>query len=135
MGRVARRAFGFLILSLLAPLLDMALVTAWKDTGWRGVRSSILLGLAVYVRLLVDRDAPLVGKAAILLALAYGVISRDLVPDASFPVGVLDDALAMVLASRGFMLLCPQHLVQAHAIRAARARERRTSWRLLPPAR
>lgn len=129
------RALVFSVLALLAPLFDMALVTAWKEAGWRGVGRWLLRGLVVYVGLLLDRHAPLIGKVVILLAVAYGVASRDLLPDASFPVGVLDDVLAVVLASRGFLLLCPEHLVEAHAIRAAGTDGRR-AWRrarLLPP--
>jgi uncharacterized membrane protein YkvA (DUF1232 family) len=122
------RSFAFLLLVLLAPLLDRALLTAWKENGWRGLRNSILLGLAVHTRLLLDRKAPLLGKLLVILAVAYGVVSQDLLPDASFPVGILDDVLAVVLASRGFLLLCPESLVQMHAMRAARANERIREW-------
>ena len=118
------RGLGFLLVALLAPLIDPALLTAWKEDRWCGMRNSVVLGVAVYTRLLLDRNAPLAGKLAVALAIAYGVAPRDLMPDASLPVGVLDDVLAAVLASRGFMLLCPERLVQEHAVRAARARER-----------
>lgn len=120
----AMRASGFLLIALLAPLLDRGLVASWKENGWRGVRSSILLGLAVHVRLLVDRQAPLLGKMAVALAIAYGVASRDLMPDAAFPVGLVDDLLVIALASRGFILLCPSRMVTQHALRAVRPRQR-----------
>lgn len=126
----------FLALAIAAPLIDRELVSTWRDKGWRGVRRSILLGAAVHVRLLLDRRAPLLGKLAIVLALGYGVISSDLVPDKSFPIGALDDLLAIILASRGFMLLCPQGLIEAHAVRAASSHGRRRRWqrtRILPP--
>jgi uncharacterized membrane protein YkvA (DUF1232 family) len=131
------RALGFFVLAVLAPLLNRDLLATWREQGRDGLRNAILLGVAVYIRLLLDRQAPVLGKLAIVLALAYGVASRDLVPDASFPLGVLDDVLAVVLASRGFMLLCPESLVEAHAMLAARARERRRVWqrsRARPPA-
>jgi uncharacterized membrane protein YkvA (DUF1232 family) len=118
------RAFGFLLIVLLAPLLDRGLVVSWKEKGWVGVRSSILLGLAVHVRLLVDRQTPLLGKIAVALAVAYGVASRDLMPDAAFPVGLVDDLLVVAIASRGFVLLCPSGIVSEHARRATRLRER-----------
>lgn len=127
-ARWLTRALVFSALVLLAPLLDMALVRAWKERGWRGVGRSLLRGLVVYAGLLLDRHAPVIGKVAILLAVAYGVASRDLLPDASFPVGALDDVLAVVLASRGFLLLCPERLVETHAVRAA-GTQGRGSWR------
>lgn len=128
------RALGFFTLAVLAPLINLDLLATWREKGWVGLRDSILLGVAVYMRLLLDRHAPLLGKLAIVFALLYCVVSRDLVPDTSFPLGALDDALAVVLASRGFMLLCPESLVEAHAILAARAGERRRAWqRSVPP--
>ncbi|MGH3053616.1 MAG: hypothetical protein ACRDL7_01400, partial [Gaiellaceae bacterium] len=96
---------------LLAPLVDLALIRTWREAGWRGTLAAIPLGLAVYVRLLLDRNAPVVGKIALAVAVVYGVISEDLVPDTSFPFGAFDDMLVVVLASRGFMLLCPDRLV------------------------
>jgi len=119
------RALGFFALAMLAPLVNRDLLRTWWKEGWHGLRDSILLGGAVYMRLLLDRQAPFYGKLAIALALAYGVASRDFVPDAWFPLGALDDILAIVLASRAFMLLCPESLVEAHAILAARGGESR----------
>ena len=130
------RGLGFFVLGVFVPLLNRDLLATWRTKGWHGMRDSVLLGSAVYMRLLLDRHAPLFGKLAIAFALAYGVASRDLVPDASFPLGALDDCLAVVLASHGFMLLCPESLVEAHAIQAARAGERWRVWqrsRIPPP--
>jgi uncharacterized membrane protein YkvA (DUF1232 family) len=127
------RALGFFILAVLAPLVNRDLLKTWREKGWDGLRKSVLLGVTVYMRLLLDSHAPLLGKLAIAFALAYCVASRDLVPDASFPLGALDDALAVVLASRGFILLCPESLVEAHAIRAARKGERLQAWRSRVP--
>ncbi len=120
----AMRAAGFLLIVLLAPLLGRGFVSSWEENGWRGVRTWILLGLAVHVRLLLDRQAPLVGKMAVALAVVYGVAARDLVPDSLLPVGLVDDLLIIVLASRGFILMCPNWMVTEHALRAARPRER-----------
>ena len=120
----AMRASGFLLIVLLAPLLGRGLVASWEENGWRGMQTWILLGLAVHVRLLLDRQAPLVGKMAVALAIVYGVAACDLVPDGVFPVGLVDDLLVIVLASRGFILMCPNWMVTEHALRAARPRER-----------
>jgi len=122
------RATLFFALTIVAPLLDPELVLAWREKGWRGARRSLLLGAAVHVRLLLDRRSPLVGKLAVVVALGYGVVSSDLLPDNSLPIGALDDVLAIVLASRGFMLLCPQSLVEDHAMRAASAPDRERAW-------
>ncbi len=46
-----------------------------------------------------------------------------MVRDKSLPVGALDDVCVVVIVSLGFMLLCPERLVEAHAIRAASARD------------
>jgi uncharacterized membrane protein YkvA (DUF1232 family) len=118
------RAAAFLILAVAMPLLDRELVSTWRQTGWRGVRRVLVLGAAVHMRLLMDRRAPVLGKLAVLVALGYGVVSRDVVPDNFFPVGFLDDMVVVSLASRGFMLLCPQSLVESHANLAASAEDR-----------
>jgi uncharacterized membrane protein YkvA (DUF1232 family) len=131
------RAVAFFLLAVLAPLVNRDLLVTWREKGWEGMRNSVLLGVTVHMRLLLDSHAPLLGKLAIAFALAYCVASRDLIPDASFPLGALDDAFAVVLASRIFMLLCPESLVEAHAILAARTGERLRAWqrsRVPPPA-
>jgi Protein of unknown function (DUF1232) len=92
------RAFGFLVLALLAPLVDRALWTAWREKGWQGFSLSMYLGLAVYARLLLDRNAPMLGKLLVILALGYGVVSHDLLPDVSLPVGLLDDVLVVLVS-------------------------------------
>ncbi len=132
------RGLSFLLVALVGALLDPALVRVWRDKGLRGLRTSVTLALAVYVRLLLDRRAPIVGKTALAFAIAYGIASWDLVRDSSLPAGVLDDVVVVALASRCFLLLCPDALVEEHAVRAARARNRSLTWprsRALPPAR
>ena len=119
------RLLCFLGVALVAPLLDRSLVTTWRQKGWRDALRAILLGSAVFVRLLLDHKAPLLGKLLVALGLLYGVASSDLMPDASLPLGVLDDIVAVGLASRVFMRLCPDSLIEAHALRASRALERR----------
>jgi len=81
------RACVFLLLALVTPLLGRGLVAIWKENGWPGVGNSLLLGLPVYVRLLLDRQAPLFGKIAVAFAIGYGVAARDLMPDAAFSRG------------------------------------------------
>jgi len=112
------------LLALVTPLLGRGLVAIWKENGWPGVGNSLLLGLPVYVRLLLDRQAPLFGKIAVAFAIGYGVAARDLMPDAAFPVGLIDDLFVITVVSRGFILLCPRWMVTEHALRAASNLER-----------
>ena len=120
----------FLLLACLAPVVDWALVRTWRERGFTAFRVSTVLGIAVYVRLLIDARAPVVGKALLAFAIVYGVASADLVPDGFRPFGLLDDVVLIVLAARSFMRLCPDRLVEEHAVKAARARERNLTRRL-----
>jgi uncharacterized membrane protein YkvA (DUF1232 family) len=89
----------------------------------------LLLALAVYVRLLLDGRTPVVGKALVVFAIVYGAAPRDLFPDRFvFPdrlalQNFVDDLVLLVLTSRCFMMLCPQEVVEEHALAAARGRE------------
>ena len=105
---------------LLTPLVDSSLIRAWRSKGIRGVLTAALLTLVVYVRLLMDRRAPLVGKLMLIFAITYGVAVRDLVPDWSLPAGLLEDVFLQVLASRSFLRLCPRKLIEFHAVQASR---------------
>ena len=117
----------FSLVALLAALLDRALIKTWREEGVRALGVALVLALAVYVRLLLDRNAPLPGKALLLFAILYGVAPRDLLPDTVLPVGFVDDFIAVTLASRCFMHLCPSRLVERHAVRAERAWNRARS--------
>ncbi len=117
-----RQALLFGLFAIVAPLMDRSLVKTWRENGLAGIRVAFLLGLAVYARLLLDARTPLLGKGLLLLAIAYGVAPRDLVPDGVMPLGLLDDGVAVVLATRCFMRLCPERLVIEHARRVSRSR-------------
>jgi uncharacterized membrane protein YkvA (DUF1232 family) len=114
------RAALFAVLVLLTPLFDRALLRTWREQGMDAVRTAAAQALAVHMRLLFDRGAPVVGKVSLVAAIIYGVASRDVLPDHSSIVGFLDDAAVVLLASRCFMMLCPDHLVEAHAFHVAR---------------
>jgi uncharacterized membrane protein YkvA (DUF1232 family) len=88
------------------------------------------LMLAVYLRLLIDKRAPAVGKALLLFAVAYGAAASDLLPDRMGVVAFVDDLVVVALAYRAFMLLCPDRLVEEHALGAGRAREHSLRARL-----
>jgi uncharacterized membrane protein YkvA (DUF1232 family) len=118
--RWIRKASVFMLFALLAPLLDRSLVRSWRSHGFRAFRISMVLAVAVYVRLLFDRNTPILGKGLLALAIVYGVAPNDLVPDYLLPAGFVDDVIAVTVASRCFMGLCPDRLVERHALRAAR---------------
>lgn len=114
----------FGMVGLASPLIDRALIRTAREQGPRGVGASLVLGLAVYVRLLVDQRSPLIGKLLLCLALVYAIADLDVIPDAMAPVGLLDDIVAVAVAGRCFMWMCPERLVQEHALKAARARDK-----------
>jgi uncharacterized membrane protein YkvA (DUF1232 family) len=118
--RWTSKASVFMLFALLVPLLDRALVRSCRTHGFRALLISVALAVAVYVRLLLDRNTPIMGKGLLALAIVYGVAPHDLVPDYLLPVGLIDDVIAVTVASRCFMRLCPDRLVERHALRASR---------------
>jgi len=118
--RWAGKASVFMLFALLTPLLDRALVRSWRTHGFRAFRISMALAVAVYVRLLLDRNTPMMGKGLLALAIVYGVAPNDLVPDYLLPAGFIDDVIAVMVSSRCFMGLCPDRLVERHALWATR---------------
>jgi uncharacterized membrane protein YkvA (DUF1232 family) len=118
--RWTRKASGFLLFALLTPLLDWDLLRSWRRDGFRAFRVSMALAVAVYVRLLLDRKTPILGKGLLVLAVVYGVAPRDLVPDYLFPTGLIDDLIVVAVASRCFTELCPDRLIESHALQATR---------------
>lgn len=122
--RWAGKASVFMLLALLAPLLDRALVRSWRTGGFRAFCTSMALAVAVHVRLLLDRNAPIMGKLLLALAILYGVAPTDLVPDDLFPIGFIDDVIVVTVASRCFVGLCPDRLVERHALLATRSWQR-----------
>ena len=122
--RWASKGSVFMLFALLAPLLDRSLVRSWRTGGFRAFCISMALTVAVYVRLLLDRNAPIMGKLLLALAIVYAVAPRDLVPDHLFPIGFIDDLIVVTVASRCFIGLCPDRLVERHALLATRRWQR-----------
>lgn len=113
----------FLVVGLVVPLLGVDNLRTFRREGFLAFLRELSLALAVYVRLLFDSRTPVVGKALLGFAVAYGAASRDLFPDRMSALSFADDLVLLVLASRSFMMLCPQEIVEEHALAAARARE------------
>jgi uncharacterized membrane protein YkvA (DUF1232 family) len=123
-------ALGIVLVALLAPLFDRQLLQTWRVRGFAAFRASVVLALAVYVRLLFDRRAPTIGKVLLFCSILYGVGPGDLLPDRITVLGLVDDLVAVGLASRVFTRLCPYWLVEEHAVRAARAWDKAQHARL-----
>lgn len=109
-------AIAFTFLVLVAPVMDRTLLETWRKDGARAFVTSALAAMAVYVRLLRDSRTPALGKALLAFAVVYGVSGLDILPDGQgVPKGILDDLLLVVLASRSFMRMCPDRLIEEHA--------------------
>lgn len=72
-------------------------------------------GIRTFFRILRDRRTPYLARGVLAVALLYWLLPLDLIEDTSLLPGFLDDFLIAVLAAKGFMYLCPDALVAAHA--------------------
>jgi|ERR1700687_3346473 len=113
----------FVVVAVFAALLDRGLFNTWRERGFTAFCGAATAGVAVYIRLLVDPRIPAIGKSLLLCAVIYAVAPDDLFPDPYLPLGRVDDLIAVALASRGFMRLCPYRIVEEHAANAIRIRE------------
>ena len=117
----------FALFAVAAGVFDREVIEQWQAEGLRGLGRALSLGCAVYLRLLWDGRAPLVGKALLAFAIAYGVAGSDLIPDGRSLRGFADDLLLVLLASRAFMQMCPDEAVEDQARAAAFRRARAQS--------
>jgi len=88
----------------------------WWREGWDSASRYLLSGGVVFFRLLRDRRLGQWARVPLALALFYGMFRRDLLPDGVAVVGWLDDLAVMGVASRWFVRVCPDELVQRHAV-------------------
>lgn len=109
-------ALAFTVLVLVAPVVDRALFETWRRDGFKVFLRSAIAATAVYARLLRDPRAPILGKSLLAFAVVYGVSGADIIPDHRFPRGIVDDLVLVVLASRSFMRMCPDYLIEEHAL-------------------
>jgi uncharacterized membrane protein YkvA (DUF1232 family) len=111
----------FLVVGLVVPVLGRDNLRTFRQEGFLAFTRELSLAVAVYVRLLIDGRTPMVGKALLAFSVVYGASAIDLLPDRA-PQNYLDDLILIMLASRSFMQLCPEEIVEEHALAAARAR-------------
>jgi len=116
----------FVILAIVTPVLDAALLNVWRRNGARAFASALGAAVVVYVRLILDRRTPGIGKALLLFAVVYGAAGADLMPDRGGLVwGFSDDILLIVIASRCFMRMCSDELIVMHATKVEESRAAR----------
>ena len=120
------RGLVFVLVIFLAPLVDLALVRTWRRAGFRAARHAAMLGVAVNIRLLVDRRVPVLARLPLVFAVVYGVAVGDLMPDGRVTFGRVDDIVVALVAARLFAALCPDARVAAHARRVAARTGRRS---------
>ncbi len=77
-------------------------------------------GLRTFFRILRDRRTPYLARAVLAGALVYWLLPVDLIEDSSLWPGFADDVLIAVIAAKGFMYLCPDALIAAHAAAVTR---------------
>ncbi len=70
--------------------------------------------LRLYWRLMKDRRVPFLSKTAVVAALAYALLPRDLLPDWIAFLGWMDDAVAVVLALTYLVRSSPPEVVAGH---------------------
>jgi uncharacterized membrane protein YkvA (DUF1232 family) len=119
----------FTFLALLAPALHQRQIRIWRMEGLGAFLVSLRLGVAVFIRLVLDRRAPLLGKCQLIFAVAYGIAPADLIPDRYLPQGLLDDVLLVAMASLCFVRLCDDKLVNEQAAIVSRRLEAAGSGR------
>jgi hypothetical protein len=122
-GWLKRGAFS-LAVAIVAALADSGLVNAWRAEGLRTLATYSALMLYVYGRLLFSAGVNLAPKLLLAGALIYGFVRRDLVPDASFIPGRVEDIVFIVIATRAFVYSCPEALVNQYAQRAVGLKRR-----------
>ena len=122
-GWLKRGAFSVAV-AIVAALADSGLVNAWRAEGLRTLATYSALMLYVYGRLLFSAGVNLAPKLLLAGALIYGFVRRDLVPDASFIPGRVEDIVFIVIATRAFVYSCPEALVNQYAQRAVGLKRR-----------
>jgi hypothetical protein len=118
-----KRSSRFCLIALVAALADGQLVAAWRRGGMRVIIDYVPLMLYVYARLLLTPRVRLIGKVLLVLSIVYGVRRSDLILDRR-SIGLVDDFVLIVVATRFFLYTCPEELVSAYAQSAVRWRQR-----------
>lgn len=117
------RVVGLLGVAVAASMLDRNLIAQWRVHHWRLFQRYVPFAAAVYVLSVFDRRADRLGLVALIAAVIYGIVRRDLIPD-TLSIGMLDDVICIGAASRWFMYRCPAEMIERHALSVQKWRER-----------
>ncbi len=103
----------FLLVTAFSSIADLRM---WelRRQGVRQVGRYINHGMRTFFRILGDRRTPFSARTLLAAALVYWLLPLDLIDDSSLP-GFIDDLVVAVVCAKGFMHLCPDTLVAAHA--------------------
>jgi len=112
--RTTLSAAVFLGVAAFSSVADLRMLSLRHEG--RGALSRYLgYGMRTFFRLLRDRRTPFLARSVLAMALLYWLVPFDLLRDNSLLPGFLDDIVVAVSAAKGFMYLCPDALVDAHA--------------------
>lgn len=117
------RVAGLLGVAVAASMLDRNLVAQWRVHRWRLFQRYVPFAAAVYLLSVFDRRADRLGLIALIAAVVYWIVGRDLIPD-TLSIGMLDDVICIGAASRWFMYRCPAEMIERHALSVQKWRER-----------
>jgi hypothetical protein len=104
----------FLFVAAIASALDLRLLALSRESG-HSVGAYLGAGVRTFFALLVDRSTPHRARLVVVVALLYALFPGDLIPDASWLTGYIDDLVVLVVGARLFIRLCPDTLVERHA--------------------
>ena len=84
------------------------------------LRPTLLLTLArsgigrMILRLMLDRRVPIWSKLIIPVGIIYMLSPFDIIPDFLFPLGWLDDIIAIIATTTLFLLSIPSDILREH---------------------
>ncbi len=73
--------------------------------------------IKLYWRLFTDSRVGWIPRIVLLAGIAYVLIPTDFLPDIMAPLaglGLIDDAVVIILAAKAFIHLCPRTVVEEH---------------------
>lgn len=102
---------------LFIPIFDRRLWKVFRLGGVKVAGCTLSMAAAVYLRVLVDRRTPSIGKTLLAVGLVYGLAPLDLIPDSAGFLGLVDDAVIIFVIMKSFLYMCDERVVSDHAQR------------------
>lgn len=108
-------SLALLTVGAVASAIDRRLVVAAWKSGWRIALAYASVGVVVFLRLLRDRRIPRRVRAALPLAILYGLGAGYWLAPLSSAIAWANQLVAVIAASRWFVRRCPDAVVEQHA--------------------